>query len=73
MPKWIFTHDPEVYAYENYEKAVESMKMGISFEDDNRVPPNYPSGYKYEPWSIDQIIKDKQAGKETELGAGDWD
>lgn len=48
------------------------MKMGIRFEDDDRVPPNYPPGYKYEPWNIEQIMEDMRAGKPIDLGAGDW-
>ncbi|KAF4629712.1 hypothetical protein G7Y89_g8434 [Cudoniella acicularis] len=72
MPKWIFSHDPETYAEENYAKALESMKKGIRFDEDESIPQNYPPGYKYEPWTIEQIIEDKKAGLETNLGGGDW-
>ncbi|KAF2154544.1 FAD/NAD(P)-binding domain-containing protein [Myriangium duriaei CBS 260.36] len=73
LPKWIWSHDPESYAYENYDKVIESMKQGIKMEDEENVPPNYPPGYKYEPWSIDDIMADMQAGRPVELGGGNWD
>jgi len=61
-----------MYALENYAKAVESMKEGVKMEDDERVPPNYPPGYKYEPWNIEQVMEDMRAGKPIDLGSGDW-
>ena len=72
LPKWVWSHDPEMYALENYAKAVESMKEGVKMEDDERVPPNYPPGYKYEPWNIEQVMEDMRAGKPIDLGSGDW-
>ncbi|EPE37104.1 FAD/NAD(P)-binding protein [Glarea lozoyensis ATCC 20868] len=72
MPKWIWSHDPEIYAQENYAKSLESMKKGIPHDADDSIPPNYPPGYKFEPWSIEQIIEDKNNGRETDLGPGDW-
>lgn len=71
-PRWVWEHDPEVYTYENYEKNVEAMKKGIRF-DESDVPPNYPAGYKYEPWTIDEIMQRMQKGLPVELGAGNWD
>jgi len=49
------------------------MNKGIRFEDDESIPPNYPPGYKYEPWNIDQIMEDMRAGKPIDLGPGNWD
>lgn len=72
LPKWVWSHDPEAYAYENYDRAVESLKQSIPFEDDDRIPPNYPPGYKYEPWNIEQIMDDMRQGKPIDLGPGDW-
>jgi hypothetical protein len=73
MPrKWLFSHDPESYAEENYEKVLLSMKNGVKWYEDESMPPNYPPGYKFEEWSIEQIIEDKKNGKEPEVGAGDW-
>lgn len=72
LPKWVFSHDPEIYAYENYVQSAKSMNAGIPFDKDTSIPPNYPPGYSYEPWNIEQIMEDKKHGKDTELGAGDW-
>ena len=58
--------------YENYGKCVDSIEKGVPMEDEAGFEPNYPKGYRYEPWSIEQIIKDKKAGREIDLGAGDW-
>jgi hypothetical protein len=73
LPKWVWSHDPEAYAYENYEKAAQSMKKGIKMEDENSFEPNYPKGYKYEPWSIEKVMEDMRAGKPIDLGPGDWE
>lgn len=72
MPRWVFAHDPEPYAYENWAKNLEAMKAGVPF-DQSDVPPNFPPGYKYEPWSIDDIMDKMQKGQPVELGSGDWD
>ncbi|KAK1071079.1 hypothetical protein LTR74_003728 [Friedmanniomyces endolithicus] len=71
-PKWVWQHDPETYTYEHYEKNVETMKKGIRF-DESEIPPNYPPGYKYEPWTIDWVMDCMRQGKPVELGAGNWD
>ncbi|KAK0890837.1 hypothetical protein LTR91_025580 [Friedmanniomyces endolithicus] len=72
LPKWIWKHDCEAYAHANYHKVVESMKRGVRLEDDASIPPNYPPGYKYEAWNIEKIMVDVRAGKEVDLGPGDW-
>lgn len=73
LPSWVWGHDPELYAYQNYANIVDGMKKGIRLEDDERVPPNYPPGYRYEPWNIEQIMDDMRAGKPFDLGPGNWD
>ncbi|KAF1981675.1 FAD/NAD(P)-binding domain-containing protein [Aulographum hederae CBS 113979] len=73
LPRWVWSHDPEQYAYENYDKCAESMKKGIPFDEDTSIPPNYPPGYKYEPWNIETIMEDMRKGKPIELGSGNWD
>lgn len=72
LPKWIWNHDPEIYAEETYEKVVNSIRSEVPWQEDDSIPPNYPPGYKFETWSIDQIIEDKKQGRDTVLGAGDW-
>jgi hypothetical protein len=73
LPKWIFSHDPEVYAYKNYEKAVKLGRDGVPFTQHGDIPPNFPPGYEYESWNIEQIMDDMRNGRPVNLGAGDWD
>ena len=70
--KWLYNHDPESYTEENYAKVVLSMKNNVPWENDESIPPNYPPGYKFQKWSIEQIMEDKKNGIEPEAGAGDW-
>ncbi|KAI0011846.1 hypothetical protein F4779DRAFT_635930 [Xylariaceae sp. FL0662B] len=74
LPAWIWTHDPEAYAYEYYDKMVQTMKDGVPLTeiDQNVIPPNYPRGHKYEPWSIANLMADIKNGKDVDLGLGDW-
>ncbi|KAK3938574.1 hypothetical protein QBC46DRAFT_265088 [Diplogelasinospora grovesii] len=73
LPSWVWGHDPELYAYETYDRIVESMRRGVLFDEDDTIPPNYPPGYKYEEWSIETIMEDMRNGKPVELGSGNWD
>lgn len=73
LPKWIWTHDPETYAYENFHKTAESVKNGVPFDELDSVPPNYPPGHKYVPWSLDEVMEDVKNGRQVDLGSGDWD
>ncbi|KAI1348315.1 hypothetical protein F5Y01DRAFT_306889 [Xylaria sp. FL0043] len=73
LPSWIWKHDPEQYAYENYDKMAETIEQGIPFDRVDTVPPNYPKGYRYQPWSIDQIMEDVRNGKPINLGDGEWE
>jgi hypothetical protein len=74
LPAWVFKHDPEVYAYQHYDTAVKSVKNGAKFITDvEELPSNYPPGYKYEPWNIENIMDTMKAGKPIDLGAGSWE
>ncbi|KAI0392937.1 hypothetical protein F5Y17DRAFT_477175 [Xylariaceae sp. FL0594] len=73
MPSWVWKHDPEAYAYENYEEMAQTIKAGVPMDEVTTIPPNYPPGYKYKPWSIDDIMEDLRNGKSVDLGEGDWD
>ncbi|KAK3349127.1 hypothetical protein B0T25DRAFT_235954 [Lasiosphaeria hispida] len=73
LPSWVWGHDPEKYAYEVYDRVVESMRRGVPFDEEESIPPNYPPGYKYEPWSIEKIMEDMRNGKPVNLGSGNWD
>jgi len=74
LPSWIFNHNPEEYAYEVYEKVVEAMNRGVGIEDmcgeGSGIEPNYPRGYKYEAWKIEDIMEDMREGRAVDLGAG---
>lgn len=56
----------------NYDFCADSMQKGVRMEDDERISPNYPPGYRYEKWNIDEIMDDLAQGKEVYLGEGDW-
>ncbi|KAF2242367.1 FAD/NAD(P)-binding domain-containing protein [Trematosphaeria pertusa] len=73
LPRWVWAHDPEAYAYANYWKAVRSMERGVDMRDEVGFEPNYPRGYRYEPWSIEEIMRDRRAGRRVELGSGEWE
>ncbi|KAI1827439.1 hypothetical protein F4861DRAFT_550380 [Xylaria intraflava] len=73
LPSWIWKHDPERYTYDNYHKMAQTVEDGIPFDKVDSVPPNYPPGYRYQPWSIDDIIQDVRSGRPVRLGDGDWD
>ncbi|KAI0143715.1 FAD/NAD(P)-binding domain-containing protein [Xylariaceae sp. FL1272] len=72
-PKWVWQHDPESYSYENYHSMAETVNQGVPFDKVHGIPPNYPPGYRYKPWSIDQIMEDIRNGKSVDLGEGNWD
>jgi hypothetical protein len=72
LPKWVWTHDSEQYVYRWWKENLEGVKNNIPLDEDPVMPPNFPPGYKYEPWSIDDIIKSKQEGAPVDLGPGDW-
>lgn len=47
LPKWVWSHDPEAYAYANFERAEKSEREGVSMRDESGFEPNYPKGYRY--------------------------
>ncbi|KAH8807233.1 putative monooxygenase [Xylogone sp. PMI_703] len=67
-PKWIFSHDPEAYAYEKYGQAFAHIVAGEPFTN-----TNYPPGHKFVPWTIEDVYKDIEAGRNVEdMLDGDW-
>ncbi|KAJ5730710.1 uncharacterized protein N7483_005218 [Penicillium malachiteum] len=64
---WIWEHDPEQYAIENYDKAMKHLADGCSFQNNNT-----PHGYSYRPWTLDELLSDKEMGKKIVL-EGDWE
>lgn len=58
--KWITEHDPESYALENYESALEHLRSGKEFRNTNT-----PSGMVYKPWTIDGLMEAHARGEES--------
>ncbi|GAP88862.2 putative monooxygenase fad-binding protein [Rosellinia necatrix] len=73
LPGWVWRHDPERYAYEHYAAMADTVRRGVPFDEVDTIPPNYPKGYRYKPWNIDEIIEGVRNGKPVELGEGEWD
>lgn len=63
---WLWGHDPEVYAEENFEKALAHLKDGAPFQSTNR-----PKNIEYKPWTIDSLSEALEKGEPTIL-QGDW-
>ncbi|KAJ5296099.1 hypothetical protein PENANT_c021G02786 [Penicillium antarcticum] len=67
LAAWIWRHDPERYAVENYVKVLAHLVDGMPFSNTNTPP-----GHVYKPWTIDELLSAKERGEEIELD-GDWD
>ncbi|GLB04934.1 hypothetical protein AtubIFM57258_010960 [Aspergillus tubingensis] len=67
--KWIWCHNPERYATENYTEACEHLKSGCTFQN-----TNLPPGYKFEEWTLeDEMEKEKMGFEASDLKQnGDW-
>lgn len=39
LPKWLFGHDPQAYAYEEFEAAASSIENGTEYAPKNVPPP----------------------------------
>lgn len=62
---WLWNHDPEQYAIDNYDKALAHLQDGTTFQN-----TNVPRGYVHTPWTIDELLDPKKA-EEIWL-AGSW-
>ncbi|GKZ22571.1 hypothetical protein AbraCBS73388_008732 [Aspergillus brasiliensis] len=67
--KWIWCHNPERYATENYTQAHASLKSGAPFQN-----TNLPPGHKFEDWTLeDEVEKEKMGIAVPDLKQnGDW-
>lgn len=63
---WIWAHDAEKYAYDNYGNAAHFILDGKPFKNTN-TPPRHV----VRPWKIDELLKAQEEGKSLELD-GDW-
>lgn len=67
-PRWLFRHDPEAYAHENYVDAVAHVVEGAEFHNTN-IPP----GHKFAHWTLEEIQGRMAEGKRIEdFLDGDW-
>ncbi|RAK95030.1 FAD-dependent oxidoreductase [Aspergillus ibericus CBS 121593] len=67
MAEWIWNHNPEEYAEENYNKVLDHLQLGTPFQD-----TNIPRGHIYRDWTIDEILCQQERGEEVELD-GEWE
>ncbi|KAJ3526300.1 hypothetical protein NM208_g11261 [Fusarium decemcellulare] len=69
-PKWVWSHDPEAYAYEKFAEALHHVLS------DGEVPlinTNYPKGHKFRKWTMKEVQEQIKAGQKLEeLQDGDW-
>lgn len=54
---WVWAHDAEVYAQENYEDCLAALRTHKEF-----VNTNLPPGHKYQPWSLESEKKRMMSG-----------
>ena len=66
VPKWIFTHDPEQYAIDNYAKAAACVVNGRKFHNTNLPPGHVPT-----LWTMEEVLALEAEGKKFDL-SGDW-
>ncbi|KAJ5088739.1 hypothetical protein N7456_012355 [Penicillium angulare] len=67
LGSWIWNHNPEQYAIDNYENALACLTDARPFSNTNTPP-----GYVYQSWTIDSILEARKMGKEFVL-EGDWE
>jgi hypothetical protein len=64
--RWITSHDPEEYVYQNWDKCVNHLLRGAEFTNTNTPP-----GYAYKPWTIDELLRAADEGVFID-DEGDW-
>ena len=66
--RWVWNHNPEAYARENYEACLAHLTEGTPFKNSN-----VPVGHVYQPWSLESENKRMEAGVKSNLKQnGDW-
>ena len=70
FPRWIWSHDPEAYAYQKFGEGFHYVISGGKAEFTNT---NFPPGHNFRKWSIDEVRQDIDAGVSIEQQLdGDW-
>lgn len=62
LGRWIWAHDAEKYARENYAQCLASLKAGKPFEN-----TNLPPGHVYQEWSLQSEKERMAAGIRSNL------
>ncbi len=62
LGRWIWAHDAEAYAQDNFAGCLESLKVGTLFEN-----TNHPPGHNYQSWSLESEKKRMVAGIRSKL------
>lgn len=66
--RWVWDHNPELYAAENYAKCLQHLRDGSEFRSTN-IPP----GHVYRPWSMESENARRAAGVPPDLKSnGYW-
>jgi hypothetical protein len=65
--KWLLHHDPELYAYENYEACAAHLLHQKPFTHTNTVP-----GFPFKPWSVEELLEKSSKGESIEDAEGQW-
>ncbi|KAF7536812.1 hypothetical protein G7054_g4230 [Neopestalotiopsis clavispora] len=64
--RWMWRHDPEKYARDNYRAALAHLQTGADF-----VNTNIPRGHVHEDWTVDELMAKIEKGEPIEFD-GDW-
>jgi hypothetical protein len=67
--KWIWTHNSEAYAAENFDKARAHLESGTPFQS-----TNLPVGHQYHDWTLKAEVEKEKLGivvPDLKLN-GDW-
>ncbi|KAF4872092.1 FAD-dependent monooxygenase fsr3 [Colletotrichum siamense] len=64
---WLLKHDPEVYAYENYEACAAHLLHGKDFKNSNTVP-----GFPFKLWTVQELLEKADRGESIDDDEGDW-
>jgi hypothetical protein len=68
LGQWVWNHDPEIYARENYEACLAHIRNNEPFKNTN-IPP----GHLYRPWTLQSEMKRQRDGNPSDLKRnGDW-
>lgn len=62
LGRWIWAHNAELYARENYDGCLASLQEGRPFPNTN-IPP----GHVYQPWSLESERERMEAGIPSNL------